>query len=62
MTIKDYIQNSAADNVRRALDRAKNNDQYSALLSLTEARALERAAAIDAGEFTGRLKGVPFVV
>lgn len=60
--ISDYIGKSARDNVLAALARAKENDAYHALLSLTEARALERADAVDRGEVTGRLAGVPFVV
>ncbi|MDQ5982041.1 MAG: aspartyl-tRNA(Asn)/glutamyl-tRNA(Gln) amidotransferase subunit [Patescibacteria group bacterium] len=59
--IADYIGKSATDNVRLALDAAKNAEQYHALLSLTEERALERAAKVDSGEITGRLAGVPFI-
>ncbi len=60
--IADYIGKSATENVTRALEAARANESYHALLSLTEARALERAAKVDAGEITGRLAGVPFVV
>lgn len=60
--IADFIGRSARENVVAALERAKNNEQYHALLSLTEERALERADAVDRGEITGRLAGVPFVV
>ena len=60
--ISDYTSTSAVDNVKRALAAAKENERYHALLSLTEERALERAAKVDAGEITGRLAGVPFVV
>lgn len=59
--IADYIGKSAVDNVRSALDAAKNHEQYNALLSLTEERALDRAAKVDSGEITGRLAGVPFI-
>ncbi len=59
--IADYIGKSAVDNVRSAIDTAKNNEQYHALLSLTEERALDRAAKVDSGEITGRLAGVPFI-
>jgi aspartyl-tRNA(Asn)/glutamyl-tRNA(Gln) amidotransferase subunit A len=45
-----------------ALEKARTVESYNALLSLTEARALERADAVDRGEITGRLAGVPFVV
>lgn len=60
--IADYTGNSARTNVEKALAAAKSNESYHALLSLTEARALKRADAVDRGEITGRLAGVPFVV
>jgi aspartyl-tRNA(Asn)/glutamyl-tRNA(Gln) amidotransferase subunit A len=60
-TISDYLGQSAFENVRRAIDAAKNNENYHALLSFTQERALERAAKVDSGEITGRLAGVPFV-
>lgn len=60
--ISDYLGNSATDNVKRALAAAKEHETYNALLSVTEKRALERAAKVDSGEITGRLAGVPFVV
>ena len=60
--IADFIGNSAVANVQAALERARQTEEYHALLSLTEERALERAAKVDAGEITGRLAGVPFVV
>ena len=60
--IGDFLGKSAVENVRGALERARATDEYHALLSLTEERALERAAAVDRGEITGRLAGVPFVV
>jgi len=60
--ISDFIGKSARDNVTQAIAKAKENDHYHALLNLTEARALERADAVDRGEITGRLAGVPFVV
>lgn len=60
--IADYQKKSAVQNVTDALERAKQNESYHALLSLTEERALARAEKIDAGEITGKLAGVPFVV
>ena len=48
--------------VEEALARAEESKEYNALLSLTRDRALERADAVDKGEVTGRLAGVPFVV
>lgn len=51
--------------VEAALEKAKSTDEFHALLSVTEARALERADEIDArlqgGENVGRLAGVPFI-
>jgi len=60
--IADYIGRSARDNVLSAIAKAKDNEQYHALLSLTQERALERADAVDRGDITGKLAGVPFVV
>jgi aspartyl-tRNA(Asn)/glutamyl-tRNA(Gln) amidotransferase subunit A len=59
--IADFIGASARDNVEKALTAAKANETFHALLSLSEDRALERAAKVDAGEITGRLAGVPFI-
>jgi aspartyl-tRNA(Asn)/glutamyl-tRNA(Gln) amidotransferase subunit A len=60
--ISDFLDSSARANVEVALEKARTVESYNALLSLTEARALERADAVDRGEITGRLAGVPFVV
>ncbi len=60
--ISDYISKNARQNVLEAIARANDKNEYHALLSLTEKRALERADAVDRGEITGRLAGVPFVV
>lgn len=60
--IADYLDKSAVENVKQAIAKAKDNEDYHALLSLTETRALERAAKVDNGLIGGRLKGVPFVV
>jgi aspartyl-tRNA(Asn)/glutamyl-tRNA(Gln) amidotransferase subunit A len=60
--IADYLMRSAVENVTEALKRAKESDDYHALLSLTEERALERAKKIDASDKKGKLAGVPFVV
>jgi aspartyl-tRNA(Asn)/glutamyl-tRNA(Gln) amidotransferase subunit A len=60
--IADYLTKSAVENVKTALERAKESDEYNALLSLTEERALKRAQEVDAGENKGKLAGVPFVV
>ena len=60
-TISDFIGVSARKNVEEAIAKAHSNESFHALLSLTEARALERADAVDRGEITGRLAGVPFI-
>jgi len=59
--ISDFTNSSAVDNVKKAIAAAKENESFHALLSLSEERALERAALVDKGEVTGRLAGVPFV-
>lgn len=51
--------------VEDALKRAKATEEFHALLSLTEERALKRADEIDAklaaGEAVGKLAGIPFI-
>jgi aspartyl-tRNA(Asn)/glutamyl-tRNA(Gln) amidotransferase subunit A len=59
---KEIKQSTARAVVEAALEKAKSIEQYNALLSLTDKRALERADRVDAGEITGSLAGVPFVV
>jgi len=59
--IADYLGVSARENVEKALEKAREFDLYHSLLSLNETRALERADAVDRGEITGKLAGVPFV-
>lgn len=67
-SIIDRIKNgesSARAEVEKALQLAKSTNEYHALLSVTEKRALERADVIDVrlknGEDVGRLAGVPFI-
>lgn len=59
--ISDFIGTSARENVKQAIATAKANESFNALISISEERALDRAAKVDAGEITGRLAGVPFV-
>lgn len=59
--IADFIGLSARQNVESAIAKAHEVEGFHALLSLTETRALERADAVDRGEITGRLAGVPFI-
>ncbi|HWT40421.1 MAG TPA: Asp-tRNA(Asn)/Glu-tRNA(Gln) amidotransferase subunit GatA [Dongiaceae bacterium] len=59
--IAEYLGVSARENVEKALAKAKENESFHALLSLSEARALERADKVDSGEITGKLAGVPFI-
>lgn len=63
-TISECIgqASSARARVEAALEKVAANEHYHALLSLTKERAFERADAVDRGEITGRLAGVPFVV
>jgi aspartyl-tRNA(Asn)/glutamyl-tRNA(Gln) amidotransferase subunit A len=60
-TISDFLGTSARRNVEEAIAKAREHESFHALLSLTEARALERADAVDRGEITGKLAGVPFI-
>jgi aspartyl-tRNA(Asn)/glutamyl-tRNA(Gln) amidotransferase subunit A len=59
--ISDFTATSARENVEQAIARARENESFNAILSLTEARALERADAVDRGEVDGRLAGIPFI-
>ena len=61
-SIAYYKKRLAVDNIQQAIEKAKNLQNYNAILHLTEKRALERAKLVDSGQITGRLKGVPFVV
>lgn len=61
--VKNAIENSSATaQVEVALQAAEASKDHNAFLHLTKERALERAAAVDAGEITGKLAGVPFAV
>ena len=59
--IADFLGVSARENVEKALTKARENESFNALLSLNETRAFERADAVDRGEITGKLAGVPFI-
>lgn len=59
--IAEYIGVSARENVEKALEKARENEAFHAILSLSEERALERADKVDSGELGGRLAGVPFI-
>ncbi|MDB5162872.1 MAG: gatA [Candidatus Saccharibacteria bacterium] len=59
--IADYIGRTARENVVNALLKARENEEFNAILSYSEERALERADKVDSGEITGRLAGVPFI-
>jgi len=52
---------SARQNVLDAIEKARTNEAFNAILTLTEKRALERADMIDNGTITGSLVGVPFI-
>lgn len=59
--IADYQGRLARENVEQAIQKARENERFNAILHITETRALERADAVDRGEITGRLAGVPFI-
>ncbi|OYW84952.1 aspartyl/glutamyl-tRNA amidotransferase subunit A, partial [Candidatus Saccharibacteria bacterium 32-49-10] len=59
--ISDLSGISARENVASAIAKAREHEAFNAVLSLSETRALERADAVDRGEITGRLAGVPFI-
>jgi len=59
--IADYLGKSARANVEAAIAKARENEAFHALLSLSEERALARADQVDRGEIKGRLAGVPFI-
>ena len=61
VVISDFLGISAVENVKKSIAAAKENEAFNSLISLSEARALERAEKVDAGEITGRLAGVPFI-
>lgn len=60
-TIADFSKKTAVMAVSEAIEKAKAHESFHSLLSLSEERAFQRAAAVDAGVITGRLAGVPFV-
>lgn len=59
--ISDYQGFSARENIEKAIAKARENESFNAILSLSEERALERADAVDRGEVKGRLAGIPFI-
>ena len=60
-SIVEFIGVSARTSVEEAIAKARQHEAFNAVLSLTEVRALERADAVDRGEITGNLAGVPFI-
>lgn len=59
-SLTQVASESAVAAIEAALVRARA-DTHNVFINLTEERALERARAVDAGDITGRLAGVPFV-
>jgi aspartyl-tRNA(Asn)/glutamyl-tRNA(Gln) amidotransferase subunit A len=59
--IADFIGRSARQNVEASLGKAREHEDFNAILSYMDERALDRADKVDAGEITGRLAGVPFI-
>jgi aspartyl-tRNA(Asn)/glutamyl-tRNA(Gln) amidotransferase subunit A len=60
-TISEYTGKSARKNVEIALRKARENEDFNAIVSYADERALQRADKVDTGEITGRLAGVPFI-
>jgi aspartyl-tRNA(Asn)/glutamyl-tRNA(Gln) amidotransferase subunit A len=60
-TVSEYTGKSARENVEIALRKARENEDFNAIVSYADERALQRADKVDTGEITGRLAGVPFV-
>jgi aspartyl-tRNA(Asn)/glutamyl-tRNA(Gln) amidotransferase subunit A len=60
-TISEYTGKSARENVEIALRKARENEDFNAIVSYADERALQRADKVDRGEITGRLAGVPFI-
>jgi aspartyl-tRNA(Asn)/glutamyl-tRNA(Gln) amidotransferase subunit A len=67
-SIVEQIKNgelTARAAVEAAIEKARSTDEFHALLSVTEERALQRADEVDTrlrkGEQVGRLAGVPFI-
>jgi len=59
--ISEFIGKSARENVQSAILKARESEDFNAILSYSEERALERADKVDGGEITGRLAGIPFI-
>ena len=66
MTISEILNQIKATSARKIIENsiklANGNNEYNAILNLTEERALKRADEVDNGKLKGRLAGVPFVV
>jgi aspartyl-tRNA(Asn)/glutamyl-tRNA(Gln) amidotransferase subunit A len=59
--ISEFIGRSARENVQAALLKAREHEDFNAILAYADERALQRADKVDNGEITGRLAGVPFI-
>lgn len=60
--IKKQISiNSARKVIEESIKFAKEKQEYNALLSINEERALKLADDVDNGKITGKLAGIPFV-
>lgn len=62
VVIADFSAETAVQNVTDALEQLRQLEGKHAVLATTEARALERARQVEAGDITGALAGVPFMV
>ncbi len=65
MTILETIENIKLTSARRvvedAIEKAKQNVDFNAVLCFCADRALARADDVDSGKITGKLAGVPFI-
>jgi aspartyl-tRNA(Asn)/glutamyl-tRNA(Gln) amidotransferase subunit A len=59
--IRRKFETATVESVVSEVITSAKADAHNVFISIIEERALERARAIDAGEITGRLAGVPFV-
>lgn len=60
--ISDFKPENAVESVKKAIDLIESISDKNAILHITRERALKRAEAVQSGEISGRLAGVPFIV
>ncbi len=60
--ISDFKPENAVESVKKAIDLIESISDKNAVLHITRERAMKRAEAVQNGEISGRLAGVPFIV